>query len=105
VRRRTVAVDAGLVINPDGEANQIEGGAIQSTNWTVKEGFASIGTRSPVIPRRPVRSCASPKFPPSTSTSCPAPTTRHSELLAIRLHPRSAHDSGRVGRGCSLCTD
>jgi nicotinate dehydrogenase subunit B len=37
VRRLAVAVDAGLVINPDGAANQIEGGAIQSTSWTVKE--------------------------------------------------------------------
>jgi hypothetical protein len=26
-----------LVINPDGTANQIEGGAIQATSWTVKE--------------------------------------------------------------------
>jgi nicotinate dehydrogenase subunit B len=25
------------VINPDGAANQIEGGAIQATSWTVKE--------------------------------------------------------------------
>ena len=31
VRRLTIAVDAGLVINPDGAANQIEGGAIQAT--------------------------------------------------------------------------
>ena len=37
VRRLTVAVDAGLVVNPDGAANQIEGGAIQATSWTVKE--------------------------------------------------------------------
>jgi CO/xanthine dehydrogenase Mo-binding subunit len=37
VRRLIVAVDAGLVVNPDGAANQIEGGAIQATNWTVKE--------------------------------------------------------------------
>ena len=37
VRRLTIAADAGLVINPDGAANQIEGGAIQSTSWTVKE--------------------------------------------------------------------
>ena len=37
MRRWTVAVDAGLVINPDGAANQIEGGAIQATSWTVKE--------------------------------------------------------------------
>jgi CO/xanthine dehydrogenase Mo-binding subunit len=31
------AVDAGLIINPDGLANQIEGGIIQSTSWTLKE--------------------------------------------------------------------
>jgi nicotinate dehydrogenase subunit B len=32
-----VAVDAGQIINPDGLANQIEGGIIQSTSWTLKE--------------------------------------------------------------------
>ena len=37
VRRLTIAVDAGLIINPDGAANQVEGGAIQATSWTVKE--------------------------------------------------------------------
>lgn len=37
VRRLVIAVDAGLVINPDGAANQIEGGAVQATSWTVKE--------------------------------------------------------------------
>jgi CO/xanthine dehydrogenase Mo-binding subunit len=37
VRRVTIAVDAGLVINPDGAANQIEGGAVQATSWTLKE--------------------------------------------------------------------
>jgi nicotinate dehydrogenase subunit B len=37
VRGLTIAVDAGLVINPDGAANQIEGGAIQSTSWALKE--------------------------------------------------------------------
>ncbi|MEO5840933.1 MAG: molybdopterin cofactor-binding domain-containing protein [Acidimicrobiales bacterium] len=38
----TVAVDVGLVINPDGLLNQIEGGAIQATSWTLFEevGFA-----------------------------------------------------------------
>jgi nicotinate dehydrogenase subunit B len=31
------AVDAGLVINPDGLRNQIEGGIIQSSSWTLYE--------------------------------------------------------------------
>ena len=37
VRRLTVAVDVGAAVNPDGVANQIEGGAIQSLSWTLKE--------------------------------------------------------------------
>jgi nicotinate dehydrogenase subunit B len=37
VRHLTIAVDAGLVINPDGAENQIEGGAIQATSWALKE--------------------------------------------------------------------
>ncbi|MGW1530378.1 molybdopterin cofactor-binding domain-containing protein [Streptomyces sp. NPDC002159] len=37
VRRLTLAVDAGLVISPDGARNQIEGGAVQATSWTLKE--------------------------------------------------------------------
>jgi CO/xanthine dehydrogenase Mo-binding subunit len=37
VHRLVVAVDVGLVINPDGVANQIEGGAIQAASWTLKE--------------------------------------------------------------------
>jgi CO/xanthine dehydrogenase Mo-binding subunit len=37
VRTLTIAVDAGLIISPDGAANQIEGGAIQATSWTLKE--------------------------------------------------------------------
>jgi CO/xanthine dehydrogenase Mo-binding subunit len=31
------AADAGLIINPDGLTNQIEGGIIQSTSWTLHE--------------------------------------------------------------------
>jgi nicotinate dehydrogenase subunit B len=37
VTRAWAAVDAGLVINPDGILNQIEGGVIQSASWTLKE--------------------------------------------------------------------
>jgi len=31
------AVDGGLIIAPDGARNQIEGGVIQATSWTLKE--------------------------------------------------------------------
>jgi nicotinate dehydrogenase subunit B len=37
VVKLTIAVDAGLVVNPDGLRNQVEGGAVQSTSWTLKE--------------------------------------------------------------------
>jgi nicotinate dehydrogenase subunit B len=37
VSRVVAAVDAGLVINPDGVVNQIEGGIVQSVSWTLKE--------------------------------------------------------------------
>jgi nicotinate dehydrogenase subunit B len=37
VTRATAATDAGLIINPDGVINQIEGGIIQSASWTLRE--------------------------------------------------------------------
>ena len=37
VTRLSIAVDVGEAINPDGVINQIEGGAIQATSWTIKE--------------------------------------------------------------------
>ena len=37
VKRVWAAIDAGLVINPDGIANQTEGGIIQAVSWTLKE--------------------------------------------------------------------
>ena len=37
VKRLRLAADVGLAINPDGVANQLEGGAIQATSWTLKE--------------------------------------------------------------------
>ena len=35
--RAYAAADAGLIINPDGLTNQIEGGIVQSTSWTLHE--------------------------------------------------------------------
>jgi len=45
VRRLVLAVDVGEAVNPDGVANQIEGGAIQATSWTLKEAVRFDRTR------------------------------------------------------------
>ena len=45
VRRMFVAVDVGLVVNPDGVANQIEGGALQSASWALMESVRFDGER------------------------------------------------------------
>lgn len=37
VLRAFAAVDAGQAINPDGLKNQVEGGIVQATSWTLKE--------------------------------------------------------------------
>jgi len=50
VARAWSAVDAGLAVNPDGVINQIEGGIIQSSSWTLKEALkfdrSGVKTRS-----------------------------------------------------------
>jgi nicotinate dehydrogenase subunit B len=38
--RVVAAVDAGQIVNPDGLANQIEGGIVQSISWTLYEGVS-----------------------------------------------------------------
>lgn len=40
-----IAVDVGLVVNPDGVKNQIEGGAIQTVSWVIKEAVRFDRTR------------------------------------------------------------
>ncbi len=45
VARVVAAVDAGQIVNPDGVTNQIEGGIIQSTSWTLKESVRFDRTR------------------------------------------------------------
>ncbi len=39
VTRLVAAVDVGIAVNPDGVANQIEGGCIQAASWTLKEAW------------------------------------------------------------------
>ncbi|MFO1363594.1 MAG: molybdopterin cofactor-binding domain-containing protein [Burkholderiales bacterium] len=45
VQRLVVAIDVGQVVNPDGVANQAEGGAIQAASWTLKEAVRFDRTR------------------------------------------------------------
>ena len=45
VARAVAAVDAGQIVNPDGVINQIEGGIIQSSSWTLKEEVKFDATR------------------------------------------------------------
>jgi CO/xanthine dehydrogenase Mo-binding subunit len=45
VTRVWAAVDAGEVVNPDGLANQIEGGIVQAVSWTLKEALQWDRTR------------------------------------------------------------
>ena len=40
-----LAVDVGRVINPDGVINQVEGGAVQSASWTLRERVSFDRTR------------------------------------------------------------
>jgi len=37
--RLVAAVDVGLPVNPDGVANQVEGGCVQAASWTLKEAW------------------------------------------------------------------
>jgi nicotinate dehydrogenase subunit B len=45
VLRFVAANDSGEIVNPDGIRNQIEGGIVQSTSWTLREAVAFDDTR------------------------------------------------------------
>ena len=81
VRRLVAAVDVGLVINPDGVANQIEGGAIQATSWTLKEAVRFDRTR--------VTSAAWEDYP----------ILKFSEVPAVEVEIVSRPDAAWVGAG------
>ncbi|HWH38484.1 MAG TPA: molybdopterin cofactor-binding domain-containing protein [Usitatibacter sp.] len=81
VRRITLAVDVGLAINPDGVANQVEGGAIQAASWTVREAVGFDRTRI-------------------TSTSWEEyPILRFSEVPAVDVEVLQQPDAPSVGAG------
>ena len=37
LERALIAADAGEIVDPDGLANQLEGGVVQLASWTLKE--------------------------------------------------------------------
>lgn len=49
VQRLWLCADVGLVVNPQGARNQIEGGAIQAVSWTLKEGIFPEHGRVPAM--------------------------------------------------------
>ena len=81
VERLTVVADVGLVVNPDGVANQIEGGAIQATSWAL---------------------CEQVRFGPSgvtSSTWAQYPILRFSEVPAVDVHLLTRPDEPALGAG------
>lgn len=77
VSRVWCAVDGGLMVNPDGARNQIEGGIVQALSWTLKEqvrfaeGAVSSNTwetypilRFSEVPRMETRLIGDPAHPP-----------------------------------------
>ena len=56
--RIVAAADVGLIVNPDGVANQLEGGCIQAASWTLKE---DVEAERHGRAGRTIRSCASAK--------------------------------------------
>ena len=83
VRRLWIAADAGEVINPDGAANQIEGGAVQACSFALKEAvtFDARGITSntwesyPIlrfeeVPSVEVRLLSRPDMPPMGTGEC-----------------------------------
>jgi CO/xanthine dehydrogenase Mo-binding subunit len=76
-----LAVDVGTVVDLDGVVNQIEGGAVQSTSWTLKEQVA---------------------FTPDglTSTGWESyPVLRFSEVPQVRVHVLDRPDQPSLGAG------
>ena len=76
-----LAVDVGAVVDPDGVVNQIEGGAVQATSWTLKEQV---------------------RFGPEgiTSTGWDSyPVLRFSEVPSVRVHLLDRPDQPSVGAG------
>lgn len=76
-----VAADVGMVVDLDGVINQLEGGAVQSTSWTLKEAVTQEADRV-------------------TSTSWETyPILRFSEVPEVRVHLLDRPEEAPLGAG------
>ena len=73
LRRVWCAADAGLVINPDGARNQLEGGIVQAASMTLKEQVRMEGDGVTRSTGPAIRSCDSPRCRRSTREIIDAP--------------------------------
>ena len=81
VRQLWLAVDVGRAINPDGVINQVEGGAVQSASWTLREQV---------------------KFDRDRITSAgwdSYPVLRFSDAPQVTVHVMDAPDEAELGAG------
>jgi nicotinate dehydrogenase subunit B len=81
VRTLWLAVDVGRVINPDGVINQVEGGAVQSTSWTLREQVR--------FDRDKITSAGWDSYP----------ILRFTQVPDVRVHIVDAPDQPEVGAG------
>jgi CO/xanthine dehydrogenase Mo-binding subunit/aerobic-type carbon monoxide dehydrogenase small subunit (CoxS/CutS family) len=81
VRRLWLAVDVGRVINPDGVINQVEGGAVQSASWTLREQVR--------FDRDRITSAGWDSYP----------ILRFTEVPQVRVRVMDAPDEAEVGAG------
>ena len=77
VRRLWVAVDVGRVINPDGVINQVEGGAVQSASWTLREQVR--------FDRERITSAGWDSYPILRFTEVPQVTVQIADAVGVRV--------------------
>ncbi len=99
VRRVWLAVDVGRVINPDGVINQVEGGAVQSASWALREQVRF--DRDKITSAR-TASSSEPTSPTKTGTSSSVPSI--TSATPRSTPPPHAPSSTRTPAPCSAST-
>ena len=106
LRRVWCAADAGLVINPDGARNQLEGGIVQAVSMTLKEQVAWRATASRRSTGPVIRSCSSPKCRRShRDHPCAGPADARHGRMHVRTDRGGDRQCGRTrARGAHHAT-